>query len=57
MGLIGLGHVLIIIPVMIIQPLITCAVEKLSPKKNTASMELNSGIKVPKSAAFPAPIF
>ena len=57
MGLIGLGQVLIIMPVMIIQPLTICAVEKLSPRKNTASIELNSGIKVPKRAALPEPIF
>ena len=56
MGLIGLGHVLIIMPVMIIQPLIIWAVEKLSPNKKTASIELNNGIKVPNKAALPAPI-
>jgi hypothetical protein len=57
MGLTGLGHVLMIMPVMIIQPLTTCAVEKLSPNNNTASIELNNGINVPNKAALPAPIF
>ncbi len=57
MGLLGLGQVLIIMPVIIIQPLTICAVEKLSPKKSTASIELNKGIKVPNKAALPAPIF
>ena len=57
MGLTGLGQVLMIMPVMIIQPLTTCAVEKLSSNKNTASIELKKGIKVPNKAALPAPIF
>ena len=57
MGLMGLGQVLITIPVIIIKPLITCAVEKVSPKNKTASIELRKGIKVPNKAALPAPIF
>ena len=57
MGLMALGHVLITIPVTIIKPLMTCAVEKRSSQNKTASMELSRGMSVPKRAALPAPIF
>jgi hypothetical protein len=49
--------VLIIIPIIIISPLIICALENFSPKNKTASIELRKGINVPNKAAFPAPIF